>query len=143
MSEMTSKPQQSFAVLGIFDTPNALMQAIPRARAAKLGTVEAYTPYPIHGIDEALGLRRSPLGGMVLVMGVLGALTALGTAYQVVRNDRAEIIARIDAQERAAADLGRKLEVEQVVLAEIRTQLARIDARVAEVQVTLMRGNRP
>jgi mono/diheme cytochrome c family protein len=83
MSEMSSKPQQSFAVLGIFDTPNALMQAIPKARAAGLGTVEAYTPYPIHGIDEALGLRRSPLGGMVLVMGVLGALVALGGQYWI------------------------------------------------------------
>ncbi len=83
MSEMTSKSQQSCAVLGIFDTPNALMQAIPKARAAGLGTVEAYTPYPIHGIDEALGLRKSPLGGMVLVMGVLGALVALGGQYWI------------------------------------------------------------
>ncbi|MFZ1376127.1 MAG: quinol:electron acceptor oxidoreductase subunit ActD, partial [Geothrix sp.] len=58
--------ETSYAVLGIFDTPNALMAAIPKARAANLGTVEAYTPYPIHGIDEALGLRKSPLGGMVL-----------------------------------------------------------------------------
>jgi mono/diheme cytochrome c family protein len=80
---MIIKPQQSFAVLGLFDTPDALMQAIPKARAAKLGTVEAYTPYPIHGIDEALGLRRSPLGGMVLVMGILGAVTAFGFQYWI------------------------------------------------------------
>ncbi len=75
--------ETSYAVLGIFDTPDALMQAIPKVRASKLGTVEAYTPYPIHGIDEALGLRRSPLGGMVLVMGVLGALTAFGFQYWI------------------------------------------------------------
>ena len=75
--------ETSYAVLGIFDTPNALMAAIPKARAAKLGTVEAYTPYPIHGIDEALGLRKSPLGGMVLVMGVLGALTAFSFQYWI------------------------------------------------------------
>ena len=31
----------------------------------------------MHGLDRALGLRRSPLGGMVMVMGILGALTAL------------------------------------------------------------------
>jgi mono/diheme cytochrome c family protein len=74
---------KAYAVLGIFDTPNALMQAIPKARAAGLGTVEAYSPYPIHGIDEALGLRKSPLGGMVLVMGVLGAVTALGFQYWI------------------------------------------------------------
>jgi mono/diheme cytochrome c family protein len=81
--ETTTMSETSYSVLGVFDTPNALMQAIPKARAAKLGTVEAYTPYPIHGIDEALGLRRSPLGGMVLVMGVLGALTAFGFQYWI------------------------------------------------------------
>ena len=75
--------ETSYSVLGLFDTPNALMKAIPTVRAAKLGTVEAYTPYPIHGIDEALGLRRSPLGGMVLVMGILGAITAFGFQYWI------------------------------------------------------------
>ena len=74
-------PETPYAVLGIFDTPDALMRAIPMVRSAKLGTVEAYTPYPIHGIDEALGQRRSPLGGMVLVMGLLGAITAFGFEY--------------------------------------------------------------
>ena len=75
--------KKAYAVLGLFETPDALMHAIPKLRAAKLGTVEAYTPYPIHGIDDALGLRRSPLGGMVLVMGVLGALTAFGFQYWI------------------------------------------------------------
>ncbi|MDR3682695.1 MAG: DUF3341 domain-containing protein [Geothrix sp.] len=75
--------ETSYSVLGIFDTPDALMQAIPKVRASGLGTVEAYTPYPIHGIDEALGLRRSPLGGMVLVMGILGAITAFGFQYWI------------------------------------------------------------
>jgi len=75
--------ETSYSVLGVFETPNALMKAIPQVRAAKLGTVEAYTPYAIHGIEEALGLRRSPLGGMVLVMGILGALVALGAQYWI------------------------------------------------------------
>ena len=70
--------ESTFAVLGLFDSADALMNAIPAVRARGLGRLEAYTPYPIHGIDDALGLRRSPLGGMVLVMGILGALTALG-----------------------------------------------------------------
>ncbi|MDP1832859.1 MAG: DUF3341 domain-containing protein [Geothrix sp.] len=83
MPETTPMPARSFAVLGLFDTPNALMKAIPQVRVANLGTVEAYTPYPIHGMDEALGLRRSPLGGMVLVMGILGALTAFGFQYWI------------------------------------------------------------
>jgi mono/diheme cytochrome c family protein len=79
----SAAPIRSYAVLGLFDTPDALMKAIPKVRAAGLGTVEAYTPYPIHGIEAALGLRKSPLGGMVLVMGILGALTAFGFQYWI------------------------------------------------------------
>ncbi len=71
------------SVLGLFDTPDALMKAIHEVKPKRLGVLEAYTPYPIHGIDPALGLRRSPLGGMVLVMGILGALTALGFEYWI------------------------------------------------------------
>lgn len=75
--------ESPFAVLGLFDSADALMNAIPAVRARRLGRLEAYTPYPIHGMDDALGLKRSPLGGMVLVMGILGALTALGFEYWI------------------------------------------------------------
>jgi mono/diheme cytochrome c family protein len=71
------------AVLGLFDNVDRLMAAVPQVKSQKLGRLEAYTPYPIHGLAEALELRRSPVGGMVLVMGVLGALTALGFEYWV------------------------------------------------------------
>jgi mono/diheme cytochrome c family protein len=66
-----------FAVVGLFDSPDALLAAIPPLRERRLGRLEAYTPYPVHGLSAALGARRSPLGGMVLVMGALGALSAL------------------------------------------------------------------
>lgn len=72
-----------FAVLGLFDSADALMAAIPKVKAKRLGRLEAYTPYPIHGMDAALELRRSPLGGMVLGMGILGALTALAFQYWI------------------------------------------------------------
>jgi len=73
-----------FSVLGLFDSAQLLMEAIPRVKvgleARKAGVterLEAYTPYPIHGIDKALGFRKSPIGGMVLVMGLIGAVSAL------------------------------------------------------------------
>ena len=70
-------------VLGLYESADALMKGIHTVKPKKLGRLEAYTPYPIHGIDEALGLRRSPLGAMVMVMGILGALTALGAEYWI------------------------------------------------------------
>jgi mono/diheme cytochrome c family protein len=69
--------ERVFAVVGLFDSAQALIDAIPKVRRRNLGRVEAYTPYPVHGIEAALGLRRSPLAGMVLVMGMLGAITAM------------------------------------------------------------------
>ncbi len=69
--------QAAYAVLGLFEAPDALMDAVARIRPMGLGRVEAYTPYPVHGLDKALGYRRSPLGGMVLVMGIVGVIAAL------------------------------------------------------------------
>ena len=70
-------------VLGLFESPDTLMAAISELKPKNLGRLEAYTPYPIHGIDDALGLRKSPVGAMVMVMGILGALTALGFEFWV------------------------------------------------------------
>jgi mono/diheme cytochrome c family protein len=72
---------KSFAVLGLFESAEALVAAIPGLREKGLGRLEAYTPYPVHGLDRALGHRRSPLAGMVLVMGFIGAASALLFQY--------------------------------------------------------------
>jgi mono/diheme cytochrome c family protein len=83
MNDTEVAMNDTFAVLGLFDDADALLAAIPAVKARGLGRLEAYTPYPVHGLDRALGQRRSPLGGMVFVMGVLGALTALLFQYWV------------------------------------------------------------
>jgi mono/diheme cytochrome c family protein len=66
-----------FAVLGIFDGPSELLSAARTLRARHTGPLEAYTPYPVHGLDHALGLERSWIGGAVFVMGLLGAISAM------------------------------------------------------------------
>jgi len=53
------------------------MDAIPSVKSKVAGRLEAYSPYPIHGIDKALDQRKSPLAGMVFVMGAIGAIAAL------------------------------------------------------------------
>jgi len=67
----------TFSVLGLFDSSQQLLEAIPVVKAKVTARLEAYTPYPIHGIEAALGLRRSPVGGMVFGMGLIGAISAL------------------------------------------------------------------
>ena len=65
-------------MLGLFDSASLLMQAIPKVKAKVSARLEAYSPFPIHGIDKALGLRKSPIAGMVLIMGIIGAIAGIG-----------------------------------------------------------------
>ncbi len=66
-----------YGVIGDFDTPEDLLRAIRTARAAGYSKLEAYTPFPIHGIDEALGEGRSPLGKIVIAAGLTGLTLAI------------------------------------------------------------------
>jgi hypothetical protein len=66
-----------FSVLGIFDSAELLVNAIPEVKEKVDAHLEAYSPHPVEGIDKLLGLRKSPIGGMVLIMGVIGAIFAI------------------------------------------------------------------
>jgi len=68
---------KTFAVLGLFTDPQKIIDAAKQIRPRKLGRLEAYTPYPVHGLDAAVGLPPSRLGRLVLGMGILGTSLAL------------------------------------------------------------------
>jgi hypothetical protein len=60
-----------------FSSPEDLLAAVKGARAEGYTKMDAFTPYPVHGLDRALGLRRSRLGYLVFGGGVVGAISAL------------------------------------------------------------------
>ena len=49
----------TFAVLGLFSDAHKIVEAAKQIRPRKLGRLEAYTPYPVHGLDRAIGLAPS------------------------------------------------------------------------------------
>lgn len=59
-------------VLAEFASPEPMLAALRELRAEGRLTLDAYTPYPVHGLDEALQLRRSPVPLVVLLCGVTG-----------------------------------------------------------------------
>jgi mono/diheme cytochrome c family protein len=67
----------TFAVLGLFSDAHKIVEAAKQIRPRKIGRLEAYTPYPVHGLDRAIGLAPSRLGRLVMLMGVVGACLAL------------------------------------------------------------------
>ena len=46
-----------YGVMGEFETPKALIAAARKAREAGYRRVNAYTPFPVEGLPDALGLR--------------------------------------------------------------------------------------
>ena len=66
-------PGPVYGILAEFATPAELYHACERVRDEGFTKWDAHAPFPIHGIDKAMGLRRSPLPWIVLGMGLTGA----------------------------------------------------------------------
>ena len=75
-------PEGLPTVLAEFATPADLHHACARVRDAGYTRWDAHTPFPVHGLEGAMGLRRSTVPWIVLVMGLMGA--ALGFGLTVV-----------------------------------------------------------
>jgi len=73
-------------VLGEFTRPEACVEAARKLREGGVTGLDAYSPYRLHGIDEALALPRSRVPIVALTGGVLGALG--GYALQWGLNSR-------------------------------------------------------
>jgi len=69
------------AILALYDDPDRLLNAAALAKEHGFQGMDAYTPYPVHGLSEALGIRKSWIPYVTLVMGLSGA--ALGLTFEI------------------------------------------------------------
>jgi hypothetical protein len=63
-----------YGLMAEFETPEALLERAQHTRSAGYRQISAYTPFPVEGLAEALGLRRTKLPLLVFLGGVLGAV---------------------------------------------------------------------
>lgn len=68
--------QRGFLIATFADAGD-LLAAVPALRAQRLPIYDVYAPYPVHGLDEAMGLRRSRLPLVTLAAGLCGLTFAL------------------------------------------------------------------
>lgn len=93
MSEQTSRPNQPqptsrlVGVLAEFDGPDQLVEACNQARLAGIRKMDAYSPFPVHGIDPAIGIGRTKLPFFVLAVGLSAVVLGLGLQYAVNATD--------------------------------------------------------
>jgi hypothetical protein len=80
-----------YGLLAEYDSPGALFAACEQVRDAGYQKWDAHSPFPIHGIERAMGIGRSRLPYVTLVFGLSGAiggmllqLWANGIAYPMI-----------------------------------------------------------
>jgi hypothetical protein len=66
-----------YGVAGEFSEPDELVEAGRKIREMGYTKLDAMSPFPVHGIDDAIGVPHSRLGWMVIWFSALGAATAL------------------------------------------------------------------
>jgi hypothetical protein len=76
------KPKHEiYGVMAEFDDPQSLMDAANAAREAGFTRMDAYTPFPVEGLSEAIGFRHNRLPMIVLSAGAIGAISGFGMQY--------------------------------------------------------------
>jgi hypothetical protein len=64
-------------LVATFSDPDKLVQAVGPVRRENFRIHDVFAPYPIHGLDVAMGIRRTRLPLATLICGLIGLATAL------------------------------------------------------------------
>lgn len=63
-----------YGVVAEFNDPQTLLDAAVAVREQGYTSIDAFSPFPIHGLAEAIGFHKSRLSLIVLTMGILGGV---------------------------------------------------------------------
>ncbi len=74
-------------IAAFFNHPDHLMYAAEQARKANYEIYDAYSPFPIHGMDDAMGLERSWLPWVTFGAGATGFSAAFGLQFGIMGFD--------------------------------------------------------
>lgn len=64
-------------LVGIFEDEDVLLSAVTKIRSSGVKIHEVYSPFPVHGLDEVLGYKRSRLPIAAFMFGITGTSLAL------------------------------------------------------------------
>ena len=81
MAHAIESPSALYGLLAEFDSAQELLDAAHQVRAAGYQRADAYSPFPIHGLAEALGFDEHKVPKFVLAGGIAGALGGFGLEW--------------------------------------------------------------
>jgi len=65
-------------VVGYYFSPEEIIEASAKTRERNFANFDAFTPFPVHGIDQAMGIKRSTLPYISFAAGMMGFGAAFG-----------------------------------------------------------------
>lgn len=74
-------------LLGYYDDEEPLLKAVTKLRSEGYQMHEVFTPFPVHGLDHAMGLQDTRLHTAGFVYGSIGALFAVGMMTWISAGD--------------------------------------------------------
>jgi hypothetical protein len=74
-------------VVACFDDEEVLFPAVKKVRNAGYKIKDVYTPFPVHGLDHALGMRETSLHTAGFIYGITGTTTALTSMSWIFTKD--------------------------------------------------------
>ena len=75
------RPRPSRGIVALYADPDSLLNAAAGAKEHGFPDMDAFTPYAVHGLSEALGVKKSWVPWVTLVMGLSGA--TLGLTFMI------------------------------------------------------------
>ena len=63
---------QPYAIIAEYDTPADIMAAAEKVHAAGYEKWDVHTPFPVHGMDDAMGLDNAKVGWFTFFGGITG-----------------------------------------------------------------------
>jgi hypothetical protein len=70
----TKGDEYLYGLMAEFDGPDALVEAARKVRQAGYRVTDSFCPYPVDGLSQAMGLKRSRIPAIVLTGGIVGGL---------------------------------------------------------------------
>ena len=84
--------QRKNYLLGVYTDEDVLIKAIKNIRQAGIKIEDVFSPFPVHGLDDALGYKRSKLTIVAFMFGALGTILALTMQFWMLGVDWPMII---------------------------------------------------
>ncbi|MFL5340732.1 MAG: DUF3341 domain-containing protein [Gemmataceae bacterium] len=72
-----------YGLVAEFDSPTAIVEAARAVHAASYRRTDAYTPFPVEGLAEELGFRKTRMPLLVLIGGIIGCVGGYGMQYWI------------------------------------------------------------